>query len=115
MPDTALSAALKEAYASAGVDEVILHTLELWHASFTVPVRVVRDNADRLATPGVVKNLGQHPNHRGRHLDRLPLAPPRQHHHSASGKRGRRCISLLNLGLDAHSRNPQTNRTKPTK
>lgn len=43
MPDPALSAALAEAYASAPVDEVIYHTLELHHAAFAVPIRVVRD------------------------------------------------------------------------
>lgn len=43
MPDPALSAAIAEAYASAPVDQVIYHTLELWHPAFTVPIRVVRD------------------------------------------------------------------------
>lgn len=43
MPDPALSAAIREAYASAPVDEVIFHTLELHHPVFTVPIRVVRD------------------------------------------------------------------------
>jgi hypothetical protein len=43
MPDPALSAAIQEAYASAPVDDVIYHTLELWHPAFTVPIRVVRD------------------------------------------------------------------------
>ncbi|MFN3646235.1 MAG: DUF1833 family protein [Gemmobacter sp.] len=43
MPDPALSAAIAEAYASAPVDEVILHTVELHHPAFAVPVRVVRD------------------------------------------------------------------------
>lgn len=43
MPDPALSAALKEAYASAPVDDVIHHTLEIWHPAFTAPIRVVRD------------------------------------------------------------------------
>jgi len=45
MPDPALSAAIAEAYASAPVDQVILHTVELHHPVFTVPVRVVRDRA----------------------------------------------------------------------
>lgn len=44
MPDTALSDAIKEAYASAPADLVIYHTLELYHATFTVPIRVVRDS-----------------------------------------------------------------------
>lgn len=43
MPDPALSAALAEAYASAPVDQVILHTVELHHPVFAVPIRVVRD------------------------------------------------------------------------
>lgn len=43
MPDATFSAAIREAYASAPVNEVILHTLELWHDGFTDPIRVVRD------------------------------------------------------------------------
>lgn len=43
MPDPTLSDAIKEAYASAPVDEVIHHTLELWHTSFSEPIRLVRD------------------------------------------------------------------------
>jgi len=43
MPDPALSAALREAYASAPVDEVIHHTIELWHPEFLQPIRAVRD------------------------------------------------------------------------
>ena len=34
--------AVKEAYASAPVDIVVLDTLEIWHRTFTAPVRVVR-------------------------------------------------------------------------
>ncbi len=34
MPDTTLSEALKEAYASAPSDVILLHTLELRHPSF---------------------------------------------------------------------------------
>ena len=34
MPDPSLSAAIKEAYASAPTDTVILHTLELRHPDF---------------------------------------------------------------------------------
>lgn len=44
MPDPTLSAAIKEAYASANTQEVIYHTLELWHPSFSTPIRIVRDN-----------------------------------------------------------------------
>lgn len=44
MPDIALSEALTEAYASALDTEVVLHTLELRHPSFTQPLRVVNDH-----------------------------------------------------------------------
>jgi hypothetical protein len=44
MPDPSLSDALKEAYASAPSDVVILHTLEFRHINFTAPIRVVLDN-----------------------------------------------------------------------
>lgn len=43
MPDPALTAAIREAYASAPASEVIYHTLELRHPSFVGPLRVVRD------------------------------------------------------------------------
>lgn len=43
MPDPAMSAAIREAYASAPVGQVIWETLEIWHPSWTVPIRVVRD------------------------------------------------------------------------
>lgn len=43
MPDPTLSAAIQEAYASAPVNQVIYHTLELWHPAFSQPIRVVRD------------------------------------------------------------------------
>ena len=46
MPDPTLSAALKEAYASAPVDDVDYHTLEIWHPAFSQPIRVVRDFED---------------------------------------------------------------------
>lgn len=50
MPDFTLEDALAEAYASAPSAEVILHTLEIRHPSFTVPIRVVRDFNDFTAT-----------------------------------------------------------------
>lgn len=50
MPDPALAAAIKEAYASAPVQEVVLHTLEFRHPSFAMPIRVVRDARDLTAT-----------------------------------------------------------------
>lgn len=61
MPDTTLSQALAEAYASAPADDVILHTLEFRHPSFTTPIRVVRDYADLTATleAGAPLNAGQ--------------------------------------------------------
>jgi len=48
--DSTLSAALKEAYASAPSNVVIYHTLELNHVAFTAPIRVVRDYSDLTAT-----------------------------------------------------------------
>lgn len=45
MPNTALSEALKEAYASADTSVVIVNTLELRHPAFTTPIRVVADFA----------------------------------------------------------------------
>ncbi len=50
MADPTLSAALKEAYACAPADVVVLHTLEFLHASFTTPLRVVRDHTSLTAT-----------------------------------------------------------------
>lgn len=50
MPDTTLSEALKEAYASAPSDVILLHTLELRHPAFKgehgnpTAIRVVRDH-----------------------------------------------------------------------
>ena len=55
MPDAALSEALREAYASAPSNVVILHTLEIRHPDFkddadnTTAIRVVRDQQDLLA------------------------------------------------------------------
>ena len=55
MPDPALKAAIKDVYASAPSDEVVLHTLELRHPAFVdeqnnpTAVRVVRDHADLTA------------------------------------------------------------------
>lgn len=52
MPNDTLSQALREAYASAPSDLVILHTLELRHPSFVdddgnpTAIRVVRDNTN---------------------------------------------------------------------
>jgi hypothetical protein len=55
MPDPSLSAAIREAYAAAPADTVILHTLELRHPSFLdddgqpTAIRVVRDHVDLMA------------------------------------------------------------------
>lgn len=48
MPDSTLSQAIKEAYASRPYVP-ILHTLELYHAAFTEPIRVKRGKGDILA------------------------------------------------------------------
>lgn len=61
MPDSTLSQAIKEAYASAPAASVILHTLEIWHPNFTVPIRVVRDTVTLEATleAGAPRNAGE--------------------------------------------------------
>ena len=50
MPDSTLTQAIKEAYASAPANLIIYHTIELWHPAFTGPIRVVRDYTDLVAT-----------------------------------------------------------------
>jgi len=50
MPNPALSEAIKEAYAVAPTGVVLLDTLEFRHASFTEPLRVVRNTVDIGAT-----------------------------------------------------------------
>lgn len=50
MTDTSLQDAIKEAYASAPSDEVILFTIEMRHPSFDAPLRVVRDMQNLTAT-----------------------------------------------------------------
>lgn len=55
MPNPALTQAIKEAYASAPSDQIILHTLELRHPAFlddsgnSTAIRVVRDHLDLFA------------------------------------------------------------------
>lgn len=55
MPNPALTQAIKEAYASAPSDQIILHTLELRHPAFldesgsVTAIRVVRDHLDLFA------------------------------------------------------------------
>ncbi len=48
MPDISLEQALKEAYASAPSDVVILHSLEFRHPNFSQPIRVVLDHTDHV-------------------------------------------------------------------
>jgi len=50
MPDSALTEALQEAYASAPKGVIIHPTLELRHPNFSSPIRVVRDYQDLTAT-----------------------------------------------------------------
>jgi hypothetical protein len=45
MSDSALSEAIKEAYASAPSDIVVVNTLEMRHPAFTTPIRDVADYA----------------------------------------------------------------------
>jgi hypothetical protein len=55
------SDAIKEAYANAPQDTVILATLELRHSAWTSPVRVVKDTVDltALIEPGADANPGE--------------------------------------------------------
>ena len=46
MPDSSLSEAIREAYASAPAEQVILHTLGLTHPDWSAPVYLVRDHQD---------------------------------------------------------------------
>lgn len=61
MPDAALSEAIKEAYASAPVGQVIFHTLELWHPAFSAAIRVVRHESaiDARIEAGAARNAGE--------------------------------------------------------
>lgn len=61
MPDSTLSQAIKEAYASAPSSDVLYHTLEIWHPNFTQPIRVVRDTANLQARieEGAPRDAGQ--------------------------------------------------------
>jgi hypothetical protein len=43
MPNPTLSDAMKEAYASADVSDVIINTIEIRHPAFSEPIRVVSD------------------------------------------------------------------------
>ena len=49
MPDSTLSQAIKEAYASAPRGVISYLTMELRHSLLTEPIRVVMDNADLVA------------------------------------------------------------------
>jgi hypothetical protein len=61
MPNSNLSEALKEAYASAPVDVVIVNTLEIRHPAFAAPIRVVGDYTPVTAMlePDAPLNAGQ--------------------------------------------------------
>ncbi len=50
MPDTTLNDAIKEAYASTPVDEVVLDTIEIVHPSLANTLYLVRDRADHVLT-----------------------------------------------------------------
>lgn len=74
MPDPTLSAAIAEAYASAPVNDVILHTLELWHPAFSQPIRVVRDfdPMDARIEASAARNAGEVVTFVGYAFDVLP-------------------------------------------
>lgn len=61
MPDPTLSAALREAYASAPADVIVHHTLELWHPALSAPIRVVRDRSalEARLEAGAPRHAGQ--------------------------------------------------------
>lgn len=61
MPNPVLDEALKEAYASADVTEVIVSTLELRHPAFSEPIRVVNDfvDVDALLESTAPENAGE--------------------------------------------------------
>ena len=69
MTDTSLSEAMKEAYASAPDDEVILLTIEMRHPSFTEPLRVVRNH---VALTGTLETTA--PANPGEAVEFLPYA-----------------------------------------
>lgn len=52
--DDPWSDAIREAYASAPKERIVLYTLELWHPSFDVPARVVRDHGVLLSEEPVI-------------------------------------------------------------
>lgn len=53
MPDSSLSAAIKEAYASAPSDDTIYHTLAFTHPTFTAPAFVVNGFDDLVTGDGL--------------------------------------------------------------
>jgi hypothetical protein len=77
MPDTTLSAAIKEAYASATA--IVYHTLEFRHPAFTEPIRVVRDHNDLLAT--LEATAPENPGEEVRFVGLDHRRPPAHHHH----------------------------------
>jgi hypothetical protein len=69
MPDPVLAEAIKEAYASAPADVIIYHTLEINHANFSQPIRVVRDVVDLTACLELTA-----PDHPGEYVDFIAYA-----------------------------------------
>lgn len=61
MPDPLLSAALREAYATVPVGQVVYDTVELWHSAFSEPIRVVADLVplDARLEAGAPRNAGE--------------------------------------------------------
>lgn len=61
MPDSTLSEALKEAYASAPTNVIIYSTVELYHSAFGDPIRLVRDfnNLNATLESTAPRNAGQ--------------------------------------------------------
>ncbi len=87
MPNAALSEAIKEAYASAPSEQIILHTLELRHPAFVgetgqlVAIRVVRDTGDLWAR---LESLTDKDDFHGQPADPRVSADPDDPHFSLS-------------------------------
>jgi hypothetical protein len=60
LPDSTLSEAIKEAYATVPVGRVIYHTLEIWHDVLTDPIYIVQGWAaiDARIEAGATRNAG---------------------------------------------------------
>lgn len=90
MPDSTISQALKEAYASRP-KKVIHHTIELHHEAFTTPIRVKRGSGDLLAVLEATapRDAGQQVAFIGYPFD---IKPPDMH--------GRSTIEIDNVSRD---------------